>query len=68
MNLEWLYEQGIDKVIVNVLEKFHCKQVIRLFSKSDQDIIFADTSNGLFKLKISNFHDGKFNLLVVPEF
>lgn len=65
--LEYIYELGIDKTIVDVLERFHCKQVIRLFSKSDKNIIFADTTNGVFKLKISNFHNGEFNLLVIPE-
>lgn len=65
--LEYIYEVGIDKTIVDVLERFHCNHVIRLFSKIDQDMLFADTTNGLFRLKISNFHDGEFNLLVVPE-
>ncbi len=65
--LEDIYELGIDKTIVDVLEKFHCEQVIRLFSKNDECSLFADTTNGLFRLKISRLHNGKFNLLVVPE-
>lgn len=64
--LEYIYELGIDKIIVDILEKFHCDQVISLFSKST-NTLFANTTNGLFRLKISNFHDGEFNLLVVPE-
>lgn len=65
--LEYLCESGIDRTIVDILERFHCEHVIRLFSKNDQDMLFADTTDGLFRLKISNFHDGEFNLLVVPE-
>lgn len=65
--LEYIYEKGIDKTIVDVLESFHCDQVIRLFLKNDVDSLFADTTNGLFRLKISNIHNDKFNLLVVPE-
>lgn len=64
--LEYIYELGIDRVIVDVLERFHCEQVIRLFSQST-NTLFADTTDGLFRLKILNFHDGEFNLLVVPE-
>lgn len=65
--LEYIYEIGIDKTIVDVLERFHCDRVIRLFSENNDGMLFADTTNGLFKLRISNFHDGEFNLLVVPE-
>lgn len=64
--LEYACYSGIDKIIVEVLENYHCGRVINLFSGHCHDTIIANTTNGLFELKLSNFHDEQFDLLVIP--